>query len=321
MLTVGSLFSGIGGFDLGLERAGMRVVWQCEQDEFCRRVLARHWPGVPCHPDVRALVADAGEQRRDGRPCERDAGREAPVGGEEGGHAGDGGGARGDEMPVPVPYVDVLCGGFPCQDLSVAGRQAGIDGRRSGLWGEYVRLIDVLRPRYVIVENVRNLLAGDRGRWFGRVLGDLAACGYDAEWDCIPACAVGAPHRRDRVWIVAYPQRGELREQSGRLGGPDGAGAPELADDGRQEPVAIVGAGDAADADRESPGRPAIARSQRGQWELEPGVGRVAHGVPDRVDRLRALGNALVPQIAEWLGRRIVAHEEEARQAQAAGVA
>jgi DNA (cytosine-5)-methyltransferase 1 len=254
MLTVGSLFSGIGGFDLGLERAGMRVVWQCEQDPFCQRVLAKHWPGVPCHPDVRALVA----------------------------------GACRAEMPVPVLYVDVLCGGFPCQDLSVAGRQAGIDGRRSGLWGEYVRLVDVLRPRYVIVENVRNLLAGDRGRWFGRVLGDLAACGYDAEWDCIPACAVGAPHRRDRVWLVAYPQR------SGLEGHGADAGETEVAEprDGR-------------------------GAAGTGRWESEPGVGRVAHGVPARVDRLRALGNALVPQIAQWLGERIVAYEQ-AQAAQAA---
>jgi site-specific DNA-cytosine methylase len=104
-------------------------------------------------------------------------------------------------VPVPVPYVDVLCGGFPCQDLSYAGKGAGLDGERSGLWGEYARLIRELRPRYVVVENVSALLA----RGLGRVLGDLAACGYDAEWDCIPASAVGAPHRRDRVWLVAYP--------------------------------------------------------------------------------------------------------------------
>jgi DNA (cytosine-5)-methyltransferase 1 len=292
MLTVGSLFSGIGGFDLGLERAGMRVVWQCEQDPFCRRVLAKHWPGVPCHPDVRALVADTGGERR--RQDVRGAhGDEAANEGWAAQHADEPDGGRegaGERpvVPVPVPYVDVLCGGFPCQDLSVAGRQAGIDGRRSGLWGEYVRLVDVLRPRYVIVENVRNLLAGDRGRWFGRVLGDLAACGYDAEWDCIPACAVGAPHRRDRVWLVAYPQ------QPGLEGHGAVAGQPEVAEprDGR-------------------------GAAGTGRWESEPGVGRVAHGVPARVDRLRALGNALVPQIAQWLGERIVAYEQ-AQAAQAA---
>jgi DNA (cytosine-5)-methyltransferase 1 len=115
-LTVGSLFSGIGGFDLGLERAGMRVVWQCEQNEFCQRVLAKHWPGVPCHPDVRTLVADpdrqgqlepqGGEQGKRGRPCDSS---ERPV-----------------SVSVPVPQVDVLCGGFPCQDISLAGKRAGL---------------------------------------------------------------------------------------------------------------------------------------------------------------------------------------------------
>jgi site-specific DNA-cytosine methylase len=185
----------------------MRTVWFCEQDPFCQRVLAKHWPGVPVHPDVRALVADTGGERRrqdvrgahgdeaadEGRAAQR---ADEPDGGREG--AGE-----GPVVPVPVPYVDVLCGGFPCQDISVAGRGEGIDGARSGLWAEYARLIRELRPRYVVVENVAALLA----RGMERVLGDLAACGYDAEWDCIPASAVGAPHRRDRVWLVAYPAR------------------------------------------------------------------------------------------------------------------
>ena len=114
-------------------------------------------------------------------------------------------------LPVPVPPVDVLCGGFPCQDLSVAGRGAGIDGARSGLWAEYARLIRELRPRYVVVENVPALLV----RGLGRVLGDLAALGYDAEWDCLPASAFGAPHRRDRVWIVAYPDGLRTRRTMG----------------------------------------------------------------------------------------------------------
>ena len=96
--------------------------------------------------------------------------------------------------------VDIICGGFPCQDISVAGKGAGIEGSRSGLWSEYARIISEVRPRYVIVENVAALL----GRGLERVLGDLAALGFDAEWHCIPASAVGAPHRRDRVWIVAY---------------------------------------------------------------------------------------------------------------------
>jgi DNA (cytosine-5)-methyltransferase 1 len=239
-LTVGSLFTGIGGFDLGLERAGMRVVWQCEQDEFCRRVLARHWPGVPCHPDVRALVADTERGGRDGLAGGaggHNANGTAAGRGEGADRAGDDG--PGGVVPVPVPYVDVLAAGWPCPGFSVAGRGEGFNHAGSGLWTEIIRIVPDLRPRYVVLENVSAL----RSRGLGRVLGDLAACGYDAEWDCIPASAVGAPHRRDRVWIVAYP------------GGP-----------GRRE-------------------------------------------------------DALLPQIAEWLGRRIVAHEQEAGQAEAAGAA
>jgi DNA (cytosine-5)-methyltransferase 1 len=430
MLTVGSLFSGIGGFDLGLERAGMRTVWFCEQDPFCKRVLAKHWPGVPVHDDVCALVADA-----DGAPKDTCA----PTGGSR-----QTAGERGDvgPLPVPVPYVDVLCGGFPCQDLSYAGRGAGLDGNRSGLWGEYARLIRELRPRYVVVENVSALLA----RGLGRVLADLAACGYDAEWDCIPASAVGAPHRRDRIWLVAYPNGSGLgsefsglhprqfdverrcadvgdpdaERRDGRTGQLGQAGRREPADAGwwlseprvggsaHGLPTGLDGRRLDADASQGGPGsflrsvwlatgtqadqralggpervpatpllrpevhgaglcqrhgllfglaeegyavpwnelrvvwgydesaRPSHRRElaqrlcrehsdlvrelsrlapppcpacwQDGSWEA--GLSRVAAGVPARVDRLRSLGNALVPQIAQWLGERIVAYEE-----------
>ena len=225
MLTVGSLFSGIGGFDLGLERAGMRVLWHCEQDEFCRRVLAEHWPDAHRYPDVRTL--------------------------------------RGAQAAP----VDVLCGGFPCQDVSAAGHRAGILGERSGLWAEFARLIRELRPRYVLVENVPGLLA----RGMGDVLGDLADSGYDAEWDGIPAAAIGAPHLRARLWLLAYPR-----------------GVREQADD-------TVFAG-----------RP-LPRVHAA-WDAEPALARVADGLPGRVD-ISALGNALVPQIAEWIGRCIIERE------------
>ena len=164
-LRVLDLFSGIGGFSLGLERTGgFSTVAFCEIEPFPRRVLAKHWPEVPCYDDVRTLTAE--RLRADGI-C-----------------------------------VDVICGGFPCQDISVAGAGAGItDGTRSGLWSEIARLVGELRPDFVLVENSSALL----GRGLGRVLGDLAALGYDAEWHCIPASALGAPHQRDRVWIVAYP--------------------------------------------------------------------------------------------------------------------
>ena len=156
-LKVLDLFSGIGGFSLGLERTGgFETVAFCEIEPFPRRVLAKHWPGVPIYEDVRTLNADT--LARDGIA------------------------------------VDVITGGFPCQDISVAGKQAGIaDETRSGLWAEIVRLVGELRPRYLVVENVANLLSGPperRGGWFGRVLGDLARLGYDAEWICLrpPGC-------------------------------------------------------------------------------------------------------------------------------------
>ena len=165
MLTVLDLFSGIGGFSLGLERTGgFRTVAFCEIDPYCRKVLNKHWPEVPCYDDIR-------------------------------------------ELRLPTEFADVVCGGFPCQDISTAGKGAGITGERSGLWVEMCRVIGEVRPRYAIVENVSALL----GRGLGTVLGDLAQIGYDAEWHCIPASAVGAPHRRDRIWIVAYPGRGSVR--------------------------------------------------------------------------------------------------------------
>ena len=231
-LTVGTLFAGIGGFDLGFERAGMVTRWQVEQDEFCRKVLARHFPHAKRYEDVRDVGASNLER------------------------------------------VDVVCGGFPCQDISTGGAGEGIEGSRSGLWSEYARIISEIRPRYVVVENVTALLV----RGLERVLADLAACGYDAEWDCIPASAIGAPHRRDRLWLVAYPQ------QSGRMGA-------------NLRPRQEAGSG-ATD-------QPARSTA----WEAEPGMGRVADGVPEQVDRLASLGNALIPQIAEWIGRRIIEWE------------
>src|SRR3990167_4296618 len=160
MLSVLDLFSGIGGFSLGLERTGgFKTVAFCEIDPFCRRVLAKHWPGVPVFPDVRTLTS-------------RD-----------------------------VQGIDVICGGFPCQDVSLAGRRAGLDGTRSGLWSQFSRLVSEIRPFYVIVENTPGLLS----LGMGVILGNLAALGYDAEWHCIPACYIGTDHIRDRVWIIAYP--------------------------------------------------------------------------------------------------------------------
>jgi site-specific DNA-cytosine methylase len=457
-LTFISLFAGIGGIDLGLERAGMRCVAQVEIDDYCNRVLAKHWPDVPRFADVRAVGAHN------------------------------------------LPRADVIAGGFPCQDISNAGKRAGIDGNRSGLWAEFARIIGELRPRYVLVENVSALLsggeweavhgrcicgwdyrwggmhhdspiptgavvqhpnrcgdvpeglaplgaapsgiwrgssadaginremgssigvghirqtsrnipgtdhpmvviesrtsavsvvsptddrqpgsesewlgaldAGSKGSWYddspsgsgiesqrarlaehaggwmdcpscgramddtttryvyrswmGRVLGDLAAIGYDAEWHCIPAAAVGAPHIRDRVFIVAYPNCTERWPESKRRDEPnrDDAGWQKATSglatyrkDGRTRLVA-----DSASArlfpatlagiycQEKSRGTRNVEPERCSWWATEPDVGRMAHGVPNRVQRLRGLGNAVVPQCAEFVGRLIVAHTNQ----------
>ncbi len=265
-LRVLDLFSGIGGFSLGLERAGMRTVAFCEIEPFCRSILRKHWPDVPIYEDVRTLTADA--LARDGIA------------------------------------VDVICGGFPCQDVSHAGKRAGLEGARSGLWSEYARLIGELRPRFVIVENVPGLLS----LGMGTVLGDLAALGYDATWDCIPASAVGAPHRRDRVWVIAHAASDRAEFMA------DADGTPW-----RPSRDAIKGPCRETEGQRQDdqPGRSGCgADGGAGHWGVEPDVGRVAHGVPKRVDRLRGLGNAVVPQIPEMIGRAILetAPKEKGRE-------
>ena len=274
MLQTLDLFAGIGGFALGLERTGgFKTVAFCEIEPYPRAVLARHWPGVKQYEDVRTLT--------------------------------------GTRLDTDGISIDVITGGFPCQDISAAGKQAGIDDTtRSGLWSEIARLAGEIRPRFVIVENVAALLSGpskQRGGWFGRVLGDLAEIGYDVRWDCIPASYVGAPHRRDRVWIVAYAQREQLVERSdvdeiGRW-----PGKAEQARVGcRQGDVAY----DHSERFRaEQAGRGEFADG--GWWRVEPDVGRVAHGVPDRAHRLKALGNAVVPKIPELIGYAILEREKE----------
>ena len=281
-LKVLDLFSGIGGFSLGLDRAGgFETVAFCEIESFPRKVLAKHWPEVPCYEDVTKLTGDI--LRRDGIS------------------------------------VDVITGGFPCQDISVAGKQAGIgEGTRSGLWSEIVRLIGELAPRYVIVENVAALLSGpseQRGGWFGSILGDLAECGYDAEWENIPAAAVGAPHRRERVWIVAYPngsrqQQGnqKVAQQETKQSDRTGFYAQNVADASkcklkRRTKKQVFRFSDISGEFRRS-------REDFGVvWTTEPDVGRVVDGFSGRVDRLKGLGNAVVPQIPELIGRAIMEAE------------
>jgi DNA (cytosine-5)-methyltransferase 1 len=250
MLKVLDLFSGIGGFSLGLERTGgFETVAFCEIEPFPRKVLAKHWPKVPIYDDVRTLTGAR--------------------------LAADG-----------ITGINVITGGFPCQDISVAGKQAGIgEGTRSGLWSEIVRLVGELRPDYLIVENVANLLAGPSdkpGGWFGRILGDLAECGYDAEWENIPASALGAPHRRERIWSVAYPH--SIRRST------------------------VLSARWLHKVERPQPWQ-SFGTIDRSIWVQKfTGLFRGDDGVPDE---LGAFGNSVVPQIPELIGHAILAAERE----------
>lgn len=257
-LRVLDLFSGIGGFSLGLERTGgFETAAFCEIEEFPRRVLAKHWPDVPCYDDVRTLTAE--------------------------------------RLAADGIAVDVITGGFPCQDISSAGLQAGMEfGTRSGLWSEIARLAGELRPRFILVENVANLLRGpsDRpGQWFGRVLGDLAALGYDAEWENIPAAALGAPHRRERIWIVAYPN--EDTNHDGRVSAHGFADAEILWK--RDRRLSKLGAS------------PSLCGS-----DTYSEIRRVVYGIPGWAHRCGVLGNAVVPQIPELIGRAILHSMQEA---------
>jgi len=304
-LKVLDLFAGIGGFSLGLEKAGMETVAFCEIDEYAQKVLKKNWPGVPIYEDVRQITANR--------------------------LVSDGIG------------VDVITGGFPCQDISVAGNQVGIEGERSGLWTECARLLGDIRPKYAIFENVPNLLNGGDGNWFKRVLWDISQVGYDAEWHCIRASDIGAPHRRERIWIVCYPNSDSKSGQpvnaekiftpffpnsfsKSRRGG-------EKLETNKTE--WSKSANDFANVCKnvsnsngkrlqrlrqqyqylsEQKTRQSIRdRSEtiRNWWFAEPKICRVADGIPDRSHRLKCLGNAVVPQIPELIGRAIMEHELE----------
>jgi DNA (cytosine-5)-methyltransferase 1 len=227
--TFGSLFSGVGGMALGLERAGWACRWQVEIDPYCRRVLMTHWPDVPKYGDIRLLSGD------------------------------------------DIERVDLIAGGFPCQPVSLAGkRRAQSDDR--WLWPEFARIIREIRPRCALLENVPGLLTSG----MGDVLGDLASLGYDAEWSVLSACALGAPHTRERVFVVAYTSgiRWDGRRSIG-------------------ESAALLETG-------------GCSSEHGGAWATNARPAGVGYGVPNRVDRLRGGGNAVVPQVAEWIGRRLL---------------
>lgn len=290
MMTVGSLFSGIGGLELGLEWAGLGpVLWQVESEPKCRAVLAAHWPEVVRHEDVRGV-------------------------------------GRANLVPV-----DLICGGFPCQDVSSAGKRAGLAGARSGLWFEFRRVVDELRPAWVVVENV----ASGASRWVDAVRESLEQLGYASLPVPIAASDCGAPHERARVFIVAADTSRELRIwEQGRSGGTHGRiqtilgidGAPRAVADadgrgqhGEPEHAEVASASsDVVDAMRVGRSRAEGSGEQRrpesssrGWWASEPAVGRVVDGLSGglagraRRAQIRALGNAVVPAQAEVIGHVI----------------
>lgn len=324
MLTMGSLFSGIGGLDLGLERAfkgQLQTAWQVEENQFCCSVLERHWPNAKRYNDVRTVGAHNLEP------------------------------------------VDILCGGFPCQDISIAGKGEGLNGKRSGLWWEFHRIINELRPSVVVMENVPAITI----RGLSEVVGSLTQIGYDCQWTIISAKQCGAPHLRRRWFAVAYPSRITDRAGSTTNTNQDRVRASDTiqsrrsstdvhdTEDSTANPHSI-GCRTSSDTQREHQHR--IHREgdttqgiqQRSEWQS--GIGKDSHastntistrtqvqaegeqsskqmsgsksktywkrfptqspvcrrndGIPNRVDRLKSLGNAVVPQCAEWVGQQII---------------
>ena len=328
MYKIGSLFSGIGGFELGLERAiPSETIWQVEQDKFCQSILKKHWPNAKIYDDVRNITKDN----------------------------------------VEIP--DIICGGFPCQDISVCGKQGGIRGEKSGLWWEMWRIISELsegrKKPIVVLENVSNII-----RLGGKeVLGSLAQIGYDAEWTTIRASDFGAPHRRERWFCVAYPNRSSYRkrrknessytisgrrettihkenrewEKSGgekdiwdkRCNNSPNPHATYPLNKGTNNTIQARGEKSSLQVIRDEPSNSKRERIKkqsfyniameerfftkrknlknggvhpRNYWEKnapESPLCDVDDGISQRVARLKALGNAIVPQCSEWIGKQI----------------
>ena len=253
-MRIGSLFSGVGGLEKGLEDAGLgHTVWQVEQDAYCRAVLAKHWPDAERFDDVRTVGASV------------------------------------------LAAVDLICGGFPCQDVSSAGKRAGLAGARSGLWFEYLRVVTELRPQWVVVENV----ASGARDWFDQVVEGLERQGYACLPVPIAASDVGAPHRRDRVFVIAAHVDAKSE--------PVGSEHSEVA----CSPTIANSHGPRRKGRFASGSEPKVAADQRVcHWrKAQPDMVRVVHGLSRGLDRpsarIAALGNSVVPQCAEVIGHVI----------------
>ena len=282
------LFSGIGGFSLALEKVGFKTVAFCERDEYCRLLLQKHWKGVKIYNDI--------------KKC------------------------KGEDFKKEIGTIDILTGGFPCQPYSVAGKQKGTDDDRY-LWPEMFRVIKEVKPTFIVAENVRGLINIQDGMVFETVCSDLESEGFEIQTFIIPAAGVGAPHKRERVWIVGYSKyNGSLTSKIERRDNKINDRAEE-GENTTLQPERTSRSGN--NVTMENSGCELYERSSiRGKdedetrkeitnqhqrssstswrsWEFEPDVGRVANGVPGRAHRLRGLGNAIIPKIAEEIGRSI----------------
>ena len=279
------LFSGIGGFSLGLEKVGFKTIAFCEREEYCRMLLQKHWKGVKIYNDIKKL--------------------------------------EGQDIKEPV---DILTGGFPCQPYSVAGKQKGTNDDRY-LWPEMFRVIKEVKPTFIIAENVRGLINIQDGMVFETVCSDLESEGFEIQTFIIPAAGVGAPHKRERVWIVGYSKhngsltskikrgdnkindRSEERENSTikpkRTSGRTDNAALENSRRTLRQGAEFTGENENKIGKETTNKYKRSSRTTWGSWESEPDVGRVANGIPGRAHRLRALGNAIIPKIAEEIGRAI----------------
>lgn len=332
-----SLFSGIGGFDLGLERAGFEMVGQCDNDPFCNKVLAKHWPGVPRYDDVRSIGLGPSQRDQQGEPHD---------------------GKANQPDIARAGHVDLVCGGFPCQDLSVAGKRAGLAGGRSGLWFEFHRILSELRPTFCIVENVPGLLSSNSGRDFAVLLSGLGQLWPAVGWAILDSQHFGVPQRRRRVYVIGGPSRecvqqilsvcesGDWHPAKGRAPGEDvaptlraganqtGGHRPPGTDVDTVETLQVVARTLRGATERQPPRRhrhvhstktasPTRSTALMGRAVLTSSVRRLTpvecerlQGFPDdwtKLDentadgpRYKACGNAVSVPVIEYLGRRIL---------------
>lgn len=282
-MRVLSLFSGGGLGDYGLTLAGMEIVGQVEIDEYCQKILSLRWPDVPKWRDIKNVT--------------------------------------GKEVLERCGAVDLVSGGFPCQPFSVAGAREGSEDSRH-LWPEMSRIIREVRPRWVLAENVTGLLSISDGRVFGEVVRDLASCGYIVEWDCIPASAVGANHQRDRIWILGYSEHfgrttTKINESTSQRSNGNSK-RPKQTSEFKRSSLQSEKLANPTSKRLERKFWQVIEGTRNGLansnwWKVEPSICRMVNGCPNRMERIKLLGNGQVPQVVQWIGEKIMQFDKENR--------